>query len=332
MDEDKKKNKWKDRLFSSSLPLEFEVAKFLAGREYAVDFNYSYQRQDGGEQKEFSFDIQANMYYPFKWDSPIKMNFDLLIECKYRNPSVSWLFIPEINCAHHQESYLRNTIRFDDAFTFDHHEHGPFGLPVCESALKAMEVNISNGEVHESDITHGAYQLLFALPYFLERHVSRNLASDHSEMYPYLVCPILVTTAKLLLLKEDFSIKTLKESQDVLSLATEEPYLQLHTSLPPSFGTHCANIFNQIPNPHQVANYKKLLEIRKVKFGKNLSLPKSMYSQPDLRLWDYKNATPDLFSSVLVCNLDHFPKLIEEIENAVNFVGKGLRKIKVKSK
>jgi hypothetical protein len=59
----KNKKKWKAGLLSSSVPLEYEVAKILAKEAFAVSADYSYLRRDEqGIEKEFSCDIEATAY------------------------------------------------------------------------------------------------------------------------------------------------------------------------------------------------------------------------------------------------------------------------------
>jgi hypothetical protein len=57
--------KWKSKLISSSLPLEFEVAKFLVSQGFSVSADYTYARDDSGIVKDFSVGLQATAYLPF---------------------------------------------------------------------------------------------------------------------------------------------------------------------------------------------------------------------------------------------------------------------------
>ena len=69
-----KSNKWKSKLISSSLPLEFEVAKYFVSKGFSVtaDYtyaraDYTYARNDSGTVKDFSVDLKASAYLPFSY-------------------------------------------------------------------------------------------------------------------------------------------------------------------------------------------------------------------------------------------------------------------------
>ncbi len=46
-------NKWKSKLLSSSLPMEYEVAQILVERGFSTDVDFSYTRMDSGLEKDW---------------------------------------------------------------------------------------------------------------------------------------------------------------------------------------------------------------------------------------------------------------------------------------
>ncbi|MBI5573834.1 MAG: hypothetical protein HY919_04695 [Elusimicrobia bacterium] len=83
------KDTWKEYLLKSSIPLEFEVKKFLDSKGCISDFEYSYLRtNENNASKEFSYDIDASYICDEHF-------VELMIECKYRHQSTKWVFIPE---------------------------------------------------------------------------------------------------------------------------------------------------------------------------------------------------------------------------------------------
>jgi hypothetical protein len=90
-------NKWKSRLASSGVPLEFEAAKILAKKRFAVSADYTYARDDAGVVKDFSVDLEASGFTPFGNPNSITSSVSILVECKYRLPSTRWLFLPDPN-------------------------------------------------------------------------------------------------------------------------------------------------------------------------------------------------------------------------------------------
>ena len=87
------KRKWKHSLLSSSLPLEFEIAKLLASLEFAIDADYTFSRTDAGETKDFSVDIFATKYTRQPEPDPTRVDLLILVECKFRTPQKRWLFL-----------------------------------------------------------------------------------------------------------------------------------------------------------------------------------------------------------------------------------------------
>src|SRR3954451_5309636 len=88
--------KWKSRVLSSSITLEYEIAKALARDSFHVSPNFPYHRLDGGLEKECSVDVRGVRAL----DGPDRLAsclLDVLVECKYRHPGVTWLFLPQPN-------------------------------------------------------------------------------------------------------------------------------------------------------------------------------------------------------------------------------------------
>ncbi|MDZ8140892.1 MAG: hypothetical protein RM049_37330, partial [Nostoc sp. DedQUE04] len=161
--------KWKSKLVSSSLPLEFEVAKSLVSHGFAVDADYTYARDDSGIVKDFSVDLQATAFLPFSNRNKITATLELLVECKQRHPNVKWLFFPDPNRLDFSPITLGRTIRAVDQFSkkffrsnvtveFDSH------APHC---YKGIEVDESDGRVYDAELKHGISQLQYALPRLL---------------------------------------------------------------------------------------------------------------------------------------------------------------------
>ncbi len=80
---------WKDALLSSGVPLENDVRNYMARRGCLAEFEHSYLRADEARVlRQFSYDIDASLIQPPHF-------VDFLVECKYRHPSVSWVFTPD---------------------------------------------------------------------------------------------------------------------------------------------------------------------------------------------------------------------------------------------
>ncbi len=324
--------KWKTNLLSSSLPLEIEVARLLAKKEFAVSFDYPYKRHDNGEEKEFSFDVHAQAWYPFNEKNDLKIDIDFLMECKYRHPSVSWVFVEDLNVTDLETFSSKGVIKFIDEFTDLHTDFKHSEIPDLKICLKGIEIGTQSGEVHEKGILHGSRQLIYAMPQLIHRHVDASLYESPEECKPYLLCPILVTTADLRIFKKDFSIESVNRAESLDDFSFSVPYLSYYSELDPGFFTHCKNTFKGIPNVHQQAKYKSLVDFRKYQYGED-SIPEKFYSQPELLVSDLTDGYGgDIFREILICNFSHLPNLLTEIQDQITKMGSSLEKIVPKNR
>jgi hypothetical protein len=322
--------KWKDRFLSSSIPLEYEVAKILAKNNFSIDFDYSYKRLDASLEKEFSIDIKAGGFYPFPIKSAIKMQIDLLVECKYRNPNVTWLFIEDLNIGEYTNFSTKGVIKLVDEFSEYSFSNKAFSYPTCNTCLKGMEVNSQSGDVHDKGIIHGVNQLVYCIPTLLYEHLFGTLCENLPDNYPYIICPILVTTANLRILNHDLSIETVSQSKDLEDISIGVPFLKLYSNVYPSFQEHCRNTFRNLLLFDKEKKFEYFKELRRIDLERiERDNFRKMYSNPEHLLISLeKGIGNDIFRETLVCNFNHFPVLLSEIKKGITMIGKSMRKIK----
>ncbi|HCG7916523.1 TPA: hypothetical protein NJ492_004466 [Vibrio parahaemolyticus] len=300
--------KWKDKLLSSSFPLEFEAMKELSKDGFSVSSEFAYSRLDGDTRKDFSVDIDALCFTPFENEDDVTGSVHLLIECKYRKKGTKWLFLPDPNRSDYSPFTLGQTIRAIDNFSYDVLPPNcvvPFdekeGLEFC---FKGVEVDTANASAHDGQIRHGLSQLQYALPPLL----------THSIMFgsniPFFICPILLTNAPLYVANKDFSMVLVQESNEIENMAKEVPYLVTYQDVSPDFTQHCVSEFN--------ANFKYSFEelesigafrLSEGEYEHQLPIPlvKSLTTGELSTLKGY-------FTQFIVCNWDHFPTLISDIK------------------
>lgn len=326
---------WKDKLLSSSVPLEYEVGKILTENDFCVDFDYTYKRFDESDEKEFSVDIRASRFNPFeitKSKSTI-LDLELIVECKYRNPSIDWLFIPEINKDGFENFSKKGVLKVFDEFSGINSRFKGVCDPFLETCLKGIEVNSKTGEAHDTGIRHGINQLLYSLPHLIYEHINSSLLDHINDVHPFVLCPILVTTANLRILKEDFSIEKLQSSECLNDISEIVPYLKLHSTVNPSFDVHCSNIFEGIPSKQQLERFNHFKELRNQEFNiNNLTELEGRNTSASELLFKLQNGNvDDLFNQSVICNLNSFPDLLNEIKNNLKILIKGFKKISKKN-
>lgn len=218
-----KSNKWKDFLLKSSIPLEYEVKTLLDKYGCVGNYEYTYLRRDENEiVNEFSYDIDASFIKGGHF-------FELMIECKYRDQSTNWVFIPEAyggigetdSC-----SFINPNDHFTQKNKFLKLDYEPLA-PLCG---KGIEIN-SEGQNPRS-ISQAVNQLSYAMAEKIldgmEHQIEKLLGS--SEIIFYNI-PIIVTTANLFRLNKNVTIEQIKQSNNLSDVSTEAECLILKSTI-----------------------------------------------------------------------------------------------------
>ncbi|OQP43448.1 hypothetical protein A4H97_11075 [Niastella yeongjuensis] len=235
-------NKWKDYLLKSGLPLEYEVLDFLDSKKCISSFEYSYLRPDENLiENEFSFDIDSSYIKDHHF-------FKLLIECKYRDSSTNWLFLPgeyggPSELSH--TAFLHPCDHFTKTTKFPYRH--PELPPIAKPCLKGIELT-SDGQ-NPKTITQAVNQLSYAMAEMIVddmvHQIEELLAT--SEVIFYNV-PIIVTTANLFRIKENTTIEKIKETENLLDIATKEDCLVLQTKIGKDLQRHNRKLFSEFIN------------------------------------------------------------------------------------
>ena len=323
------KVKWKSKLLSSSVPLEYEVAKALVSAGFAVDSDYSYSRDDGGVTKDFSVDIHATAYLPLR-SRNYSATLELLVECKHRHPGNKWLFFPDPNASDMSPFTLGRTLRAVDGFSkvfFAPNCTVPFDENAC-FCIKGVEVDISNGVVHDAEIRHGLSQLQYALPRLLSDSITFNLLGHEDDNSPFLFCPILLTTSEVLVAHEGISINSVERASSLEDIASAVPFVVLYLDSTPEFARHRKTACSELDEISRHRNTKEVEAYRSQMGEYAFQLPvtqcMTLANSVGAKFGDY-------FSQAIVCSLRHFPALIEEIKKVSVSAIKTKKKRKVRN-
>jgi hypothetical protein len=195
---------WKDLLLSTGLPLEHDVKKYLEARGCIASYEYSYLKPDEqGYERQFSYDIDAAYFRG--------QNFlELMVECKYRYPTVNWVFTPDVfggpdevypnAFLHPFGHFVPGSFPFEDVF--------PRSLAPCCS----KGVELTTDGANDKAITQALSQLAFGfapkLASAIEHQVLRLLGSDMLFFH----VPVIVTTANLFRLSENATLDAIRNA------------------------------------------------------------------------------------------------------------------------
>jgi len=305
-----KKKDWKQKFISSSLPLEFEAARILTSKNFSITADYTYARDNSGVMTDFSVDILARTYTPFSNPNKLTSSLELLVECKQRNPNITWLFLPDINKGGFSPVVVGTTLRAIDNFhkgffpsevTIDFDSKGPF-------CYKGIEVDENTGNVGDSELKHGISQLQYALPRLFADNIFFQAGTFDEDNIPFFLCPILLTTAKLMILNRKVTIAEIKKAKSLKEIAKTVPYLFLYCDCGPDFKRHCKKECASLDD----LNFSEISEYRKNHGEYEHLLPESICES----LMEGRGS--NYFTQFVVCSLDNFPTLLERIKQVTS--------------
>ena len=317
--------KWKSRLLSSSIPLEYEAAKILSDLDFGVSFDYTYYRKDGEFKKEFSTDIKGYHLFPINTEQEIDASLTLVAECKYREEGKKWIFLPDINKPESSIFTLGNTIKSLAGFSAIKNETKLVAEfeNQFEFALKGIEINLTTGDVYDKDIRHGISQLKFSLPYLVKDQIESNVFGHLEDAKPAYLVTVLITNAELFILNEGFSIERIKKSENLEDLAKQVPYLICHSEIGPDFTEHHKEIFEGfysacegVENLLEFESFQETQKDEKYKMyyspvGKCKELEQSAYY-----------TMRQYYSQHFICSFKHFPEFMSKLLGVLSDVTK----------
>jgi len=316
-------NKWKSRLLSSSLPLEYEVAKVLTDMNFNISFDYPYYRREGEHEKEFSTDLKGLFLFPYETDNEIDASLNLVAECKYRDENKKWVFLPDVNQPDYSVFIIGYTIKALSEFSTVKNRKNLISSfeDKFDFALKGVEINLENGNVFNKDIIHGISQLKYALPYLIKNSIKHNVFSHLNDATPDYVISILVTNAELYILNDNFSIERVKEVNELDEMAKKVPYLICYSEAGPDFMDHHKKIFENFLYDirDERGNLKKFEDFQNKTSYNSYDSP--IETCKELERSDY-HTLKRYYSQHFICSFKHFPDLINKILQLLSNVTK----------
>lgn len=235
----KSTTRWKDFLLKSGLPLEYEVKKYLDSKNCISSFEYSYLRPDENQIiNEFSFDIDSAYIRDEHF-------FKFLIECKYRDSSTNWLFLPG---EYGGVSELKKTSFLHPNDHFTKTKKYPYKYPelpgIAKACLKGIELT-SDGQ-NPKTITQAITQISYAMAEIIVddmiNQIEEMLAT--SEIIFYNI-PIIVTTANIYRIKDGITIEEIKSTDNILDISTKENCVVLETNTGKELERHNQKVFSK---------------------------------------------------------------------------------------
>lgn len=235
--------KWKRALLSSGLPLEYLVAQKLGENNFLAIGEYSYTRQNEQDiNTEFSVDLLAmrsidHIDRPDHWGK-----LHLLAECKYRHCGTKWVFAPHPSPpATNMDLITVNQALCTKRVTYGHLIKLYSGMQHC---LRGVELQRGGKKANPNDIAQGLFQLRYAVSNLVHQGLSNQInARNDGELYIQMVCPMLVTTATLYVLKRGLDLEDFHKASELTDVAEEADALIVNQKPGPQLQKYCESLF-----------------------------------------------------------------------------------------
>lgn len=178
---------------------------------------------------------------------------------------------------------------------------------------KAADINTNKRDVRDAEIKHGIAQLRYAMPGLMRDEILNNLTGHIEDNQPFIICPILLTTADLYVVNRNSKIADVEAADELHELAKVVPYLILYSGYGPEFGRHterACKVLLEFVNHKAV---EAIDEIRgRIDYGEYttngpIAFMNSLARADDLPLGLY-------FTQFIVCTFNEFCKLADRIK------------------
>jgi hypothetical protein len=307
--------KWINELLSSCLPLEFDVARLLVAKGFRVAADFKFNRTDSAALRDCSVQVLAGASLPFADPEQPTGTLELVLECRHRQSAAAWLFLPDPNPPEKSPLTPGNTIRVLDkfsSFAVDADATVPFDrqLPAC---YKGLEIDPDRGQVTDSALRQGIAQLQYALPRLLVELVTRNLAAHPGKNVPFLFCPVLLTTAPLLVAHREMGTQQVSQASQLPDLADQAPFLVVYCDYGPEFEAHCRREFRVLEALERSDNTLIVERRRAVHYRSATELPIAVIES---LLAADRHWLRRLFTHFIVCTDSQLPTLLDALKEA----------------
>lgn len=320
-----KSNKnWKDALLKTSLPLEYLVAEKLSKLRCGIQGEYHYLRpNEQGILSEFSVDIWA-VSSLLKKNNVMWGNLNYLIECKYCYPSVKWLFAPhtKTDTQHLFEISIIHTL--DRLCTKQIWDKKPLWRLIKQFPLCFKGVELHPNDATAQNIERGRSQLRYGLTRLAVHLSETQMMHLHDEdLYLEFVCPILVTTADLYVLKAGLNLDDFKNADSPANIATKVSALILTNPYSHLFSTYSDEILSDLHKKKPDIN-TRLEQLKKLKtkmsgqLEDNRNISESFWFDWGMR---------EVSERILVINYNEFESLVKKLRQTVIKAGNSLTRV-----
>jgi len=235
-------------------------------------------------------------------------------------------FFPDPNSPDFSPIIIGRTIRAIDDFSlkfFRPNATVDFDEPI-KHCYKGIEIDKSNGNVYDSELKHGISQLQYALPRLLTEMALNNLYGHVEDNIPFLICPILLTTADLMVAQRKLTTDMIESATCLADISKSVPYLVFYSDYGPDFERHCIKECAQL---EEIGS--KILDefdTKRFKAGEYSPIPTSFLCHGLAR--GMRADLVSYFTHFVVCKFSSLDTLTRDIKKIASAAARTLRAVK----
>ena len=227
---------WKDALLSSGVPLENDVRNYMSQQGCLAEFEHSYLRADEARVlRQFSYDIDASLIQPPHF-------VDFLVECKFRHPSVSWVFTPDEYGGHTElgpNDFMHPLTLFGGKSCVAESSVFPRRLAPCCS----KGVELTSDGANDKAIAQAVSQLAFGMARRVGDAVEHQVLDLLRGDFVFYNLPVIVTSAALHRLRDNVTVDSIRSASELAEVADQVDVLVLRHRTGVELREHNAAVF-----------------------------------------------------------------------------------------
>lgn len=215
-------SKWKSHLLKSSLPLEYSVTQALREIGFSSPREFRYERpNEHGITTTFSIDLRGTLSLNSE-----RVRLEAFIECKYRDPTTNWVFLPESFAGKDSVDFVDTYVMLDklnEAWLFNSELVNSFAGKYLACG-KGIEITTSGA--NPKSITQAIYQLKYSMIQSAKEAMIDQLDDflGNTKLVHVLV-PIIVTTADLWRLTPGSTVESITRAEEIGDVAEKTDIL-----------------------------------------------------------------------------------------------------------
>jgi hypothetical protein len=301
---------WKDELRKTGLPFEFFVDSILTKQKFYTYTEFQYLREnETGRETEFSVDFEATYYVGDRSGNDLWAALELLVECKDLR-AATWIFAPSDPPSPASADPTPHLRVLDKLSAWDTTAPETLvlkGIPDCYKGTTLGEGdNKGTGDLRKQRNTMqaGLYQLRYATPNRVRQIYDAQLREYYTEdSLIRLFAPILVTTARLMVLRPGLDAQQYDSANALEDVAEQVSVLRLSQITGPDLAKYSKATANEFHQEQRAA-------AEKLRIRQEITQPKSSISEKLFFDLDFRNSGDHL----LITTFEYFPTLLKNLK------------------